>query len=130
MIVHKNKPCTHICVFSPLGEDSTEYSDCIDSEMITDVRDTNFDRNDRNLFIVDDCDIKFMNIEQRSIISNFFIFECRHNQVVWIIMCQNMLITYQLIDVLVIFVPCHDIQYLHSLSKLFNTPLPGLKHYV
>ena len=53
--------------FSPLGEDSAEYSDCIDCEMITDVRDANFDRNDRNLFIVEDCDIKSMNKEQRSI---------------------------------------------------------------
>ena len=57
--------------FSPLGEDSTEYSDCIDCEMITDVRDANFDRNDRNLFTVEHCDIKSMNREQRTIISNF-----------------------------------------------------------
>ena len=61
LIVHKNKPYTHICDFSLLGEDSTEYSDCIDCEMITDVRDANFDRNDRNLLIVEDCDIKYMN---------------------------------------------------------------------
>ena len=57
--------------FYPLGDDSTEYSDCIDCEMITDVRDANFDRNDRNLFIIEDCDIKSMNKEQISIISNF-----------------------------------------------------------
>ena len=39
--------------------------------MITEVRDANFDRKARNLFIVEDCDIKSMNKEQRSIISNF-----------------------------------------------------------
>ena len=57
-----------------LGKNSTEYSDCIDCVMITDVRDANFDRNERNLFIVEDCDIKSMNKEQRSIISIFFRF--------------------------------------------------------
>ena len=72
LIAHKNKPYTHICVFSPLGEDSTEYSEGIDCEMITDVRDASFNRNDRNLFIVEDCDIKSMNKEQRCIISIFF----------------------------------------------------------
>ena len=80
---------SYLC-FSPLGEDSTQYSDCIDCEMITDVRDANFDRNDRNLLIVEDCDIKSMNKEQRSIISNFFRFECSHNQVDCIVICQNM----------------------------------------
>jgi len=131
LIVHKNKPYTHICVFSPLGEDSTEYSDCIDCEMITDVRDANFDRNDRNLFIVEDCDTKSMNKEQRSIISNFFRFECSHNQVDCIVICQNMFdnlpIVRRVCNICFVF-PCHDIQYLHSLSKLFNIPLPDLKH--
>ena len=36
--------------------------------MISDVRGTNFNRNDRNLFIVEDCEIKSMNKEQRYII--------------------------------------------------------------
>ena len=58
--------------------------------MISDVRGTNFNRNDRNLFIVEDCEIKSMNKEQRFIISNFFRFECSHNQVDCIVICQNM----------------------------------------
>ena len=58
--------------------------------MISDVRGTNFNRNDRNLFIVEDCEIKSMNKEQRYIISNFFRFECSHNQVDCIVICQNM----------------------------------------
>ena len=99
--------------------------------MITDVRDANFDRNDRNLFIVEDCDIKSMYKKQRPIISIFFRSEGRHNQVDCIIICQNMFdnlpIVRRVCNVCFVF-PCHDIQYLHSLNTLFNIPLPDLKH--
>ena len=64
--------------------------------MITDIRDANFDRNDRNLFIVEDCEIKSMNKEQKSIISNFFRFECSHNQEYCIVICQNTFVIYVL----------------------------------
>ena len=40
--------------------------------MITDVRDANFDRNDRDLFIGEYCDIKSMNKEQRSKLYQIF----------------------------------------------------------
>ena len=83
------------------------------------------------MFIVEDCDIKSMNKEQRSIISNFFRFECSHNQVDCIVICQNMFdnlpIARRVCNIYFVF-PCHDIQYLHSWSKLFNIPLPDFKH--
>ena len=55
IIVHKNKMYT-VCL-SLLGEYFTKNNNYIDCEMLREVRDATFDRNDRDVFIVEDCDI-------------------------------------------------------------------------
>ena len=59
LLVHKKPHYERIVVYSPLGEATTEYSDVLDCELIDYVPDFDFfDREERNCFIVEDCDTK------------------------------------------------------------------------
>ena len=57
ILIHKNPPYDRIVIYTPL-EETHEYDD-IDVEYINDIPSYDFfDRNDHNLFIVEDCDTK------------------------------------------------------------------------
>ena len=132
IIAHKNLPYENIIVYSPM-ENTTEYTDDIECEMINDINDVygKFDRSERNLFVLDDLDMKGLNRKDQKILCNFLRFECTHNQVDLILINQSVYdmlpICRRIADYIILFsVP--DQEFMKSLAKKFNVELDNFKY--
>ena len=132
IIVHKNPPYEKIVVYSPM-ETTTEYTDDIDCEMINDINEVygKFDRDQRNLFVLDDLDAKALNKKDQKVLCNFLRFECTHNQIDLILINQSLYdllpICRRIADYIILFsVP--DQEFMKSLAKKFSVELDDFKY--
>ena len=82
LLVHKNPPYERIVIYSPLGEYSSEYTDDLDCELLDNVPDFDFfDKEQRNCFIVEDCDVKSLNKQERHLFGRYFGVYASHNNI-------------------------------------------------
>lgn len=138
-IAKKNLPYQRIVVYSPMP-DTEEYTSDIDCEMINDIYDifneespskTIFDRNERNLLVCDDLDMKNLRRDDQRLLSDFFRFHCTHNNIDIIIIVQNLYDTLpicrRIADIVILF-NNHDAEFMKTLSKKFSIPLDDFKY--
>ena len=132
LIVHKKPHYERIGVYSPLVEATTEYSDVIDCELIDYVPDFDFfDREERNCFIVEDCDTKSLNKNDRFTLGRFFGVFASHNNIDVFVVSQNV---YDLLpqirrlaNICFLF-KNHDVESMTSIARKFNIKIQDLRH--
>jgi hypothetical protein len=131
LLVHKEPYYERIVIYSPLGEATNEYSDVIDCESLDYVPDFDFfDRDIRNCFIVEDCDTKSLNKEERYKLGRFFGVYASHNNIDVFVIAQNV---YDLLpqirrlaNICFLF-KNHDIESMSSIARKFNIKVADLK---
>jgi len=92
LLIQKSPCYERIVIFSPLGEESTEYSDTIDCEIIDFIPEFNFfDKNVRNCFIIEDFgDINNLNKQQRYLLGRYYGVYSSHNNIDMYCISQNL----------------------------------------
>jgi len=131
LLVHKNPHYERIVVYSPLGEETNEYIDCIDCEHIDQVPDFDyFDKTQRNCFIVEDCDTKSLSKQERYKLGRFFGVYASHNNIEIYVITQNvydlMPQIRRLANICFLF-KNNDIESMSSLARKFNIKVQDLK---
>ena len=132
LIAHKKPHYERIVIYSPLGEATTEYSDVLDCELLDYVPEFDyFDRDERNCFIVEDCDTKSLNKDERYKLGRFFGVYASHNNIDVFVISQNV---YDLLpqirrlaNICFLF-KNHDIESMSSIAGKFNIKIHDLKH--
>ena len=132
LIVHKKPYYERIVVYSPLGEATTEYSDDLDCELIDYVPEFDFfNREERNCFIVEDCDTKSLNKDERFKLGRFFGVYASHNNIDIFVVSQNV---YDLLpqirrlaNICFLF-KNHDVESMSSIARKFNIKIQDLRH--
>jgi GTPase SAR1 family protein len=128
LLVHKKPFYERIVVYSPLGEETTEYSDVIDCELIDYIPDFDFfDREIRNCLIVEDTDTytdtKNLCKDEKYRLGRFFGVYASHNNIDIYCITQNV---YDLLpqirrlrNIFFLF-KNHDTESMSSVARKFN----------
>ena len=132
ILCHKAPHYERIVIYSPLGEETNEYSDVIDCECISEIPDHTFwDRETRNCFIVEDCDPKNLSKKEKYLLGRVFGVFASHNNIDVYCITQNV---YDLLpqirrlcNICFLF-KNHDVESFSSLAKKFNVKTPALKY--
>jgi ABC-type cobalamin/Fe3+-siderophores transport system ATPase subunit len=132
LLVHKKPNYERIVVYSPLGEESNEYTDDLDCEMINEIPDFEyFDKEIRNCFIIEDTDTKSLPKDERYKLGRFFGVYASHNNIDVYCITQNvydlMPQIRRLCNICFLF-RNHDIESMTSLARKFNIKQQDLKH--
>ena len=133
LLVHKKPHYERIVVYSPLGEATTEYSDVLDCELIDYVPDFDFfDREERNCFIVEDCDTKTgLSRDEKYKLGRFFGVYASHNNIDVYVVSQNIYDILpqvrRLANICFLF-KNHDVESMSSIARKFNLKVQDLKH--
>jgi len=132
LLVHKEPHYERIVIYSPLGEATNEYSDVIDCELLDYVPDFDFfDRDVRNCFIVEDCDIKSLTKDERYKLGRFFGVYASHNNIDIYVVSQNVFDILpqirRLANICFLF-KNNDIECMSSVARKFNVKVQDLKN--
>ena len=138
IVAHKQPPYEHIVVYSPIP-DTKEYTEKIDCEMINDINDVygKFNPEERNLFLLDDLDMKSLKKNDQKILCNFLRFECTHHQIDIIMINQSVYdllpVARKIADYTILF-GVNDQEFMRSLARRFDVELDLFKyifkHYI
>jgi len=122
LLIHKNPPYTRIVVYTPL-EETFEYNDC-DVTYINEIPPLDFfDRDERNIMIIEDTDTKSLSKDQRSLLGRYYSVFGSHNQIDLYTICQNpsdIMPQLRRISNVVILFKNNDLELLSMLAKKFN----------
>jgi len=132
LLVHKVPHYERIVIYSPLGEETTEYSDLVDCEIITEIPDFDFfNREVKSCFIIEDTDPKSLPKQERYRLGRLFGVYASHNNIDVYCITQNV---YDLLpqirrlcNICFLF-KNHDIESMNSLSRKFNIKPQALKY--
>ena len=132
VLCHKMPHYERIVIYSPLGEETNEYSDVIECECISEIPDYDFfDRDTRNCFIIEDTDTKSLSKDDRHKLGRFFGVYASHNNIDIYCITQNV---YDLLpqirrlcNICFLF-KNHDIESMSSLARKFNIKPVALKY--
>ena len=131
LLVHKKPHYERITVYSPLGEATSEYSDVMDCELIDYVPDFDFfDREEKSCFIVEDCDTKSLNKDERYKLGRFFGVYASHNNIDVYVIAQNvydLLPQIRRLANIVFLFKNNDIESMSSLARKFSIRTIDLK---
>ena len=131
LLVHKNPPYERIVIYSPLGEYSSEYTDDLDCELLDNVPDFEFfDKEQRNCFIVEDCDVKSLNKQERHLLGRYFGVYASHNNIDIYCISQNlfdMLPSIRRLANIVFLFKNNDDELMTSLARKFHLKPNDLK---
>ena len=123
LLIHKRPNYERIVVYSPLGEATTEYSDVIDCELIDFVPDFQFfNRDEKNCFIVEDCDPKSLSKQEKYTLGRFFGVFSSHNNIDIYVIAQNvfdLLPQIRRLANIVFLFKNNDLECMKSLAKKF-----------
>lgn len=133
LIVSKNPPYERIVIYSPMGDESTEYTEDIECEVIDYIPEYSFfDKNERNLFVCEDIDPKNgLTKDERLRLSKFFSFIGSHKQVDIICITQNctdLLPSIRRLCNICFLFKNHDVEHMTSLARKFNLRAQDLRY--
>ena len=132
LLIHKDPPYERIVIYSPLGEETSEYSDVIDCELIDEIPEFDFfDRDVRSCFIIEDTDTKALSKVDKYKLGRFFGVYASHNNIDVYCISQNV---YDLLpqirrlcNICFLF-KNHDVESMSSLARKFNIKILTFKY--
>ena len=132
LLVHKQPPLERIVVYSPLGEYSSEYTDDIDCELLDYVPEFDFfDKDLRNCFIIEDCDVKSLGKSDRHLLGRYFGVFASHNNIDIYCISKNlfdMLPSIRRLANIVFLFKNNDDELISSLARKFHLKPQDLKN--
>ena len=132
LLVHKRPYYERIVIYSPLGEETTEYSDTIVCECISEIPNFDFfDREVKNCFVIEDTDTKSLTKNERYLLGRFFGVFASHNNIDIYCITQNVFDLLpqirRLCNICFLF-KNHDIESMSSLARKFSIKPQVLKY--